>query len=92
LWPKWCKSFEEVPADLVQAIEHAYKVVNWHENMLEEEIPPKWMWGLDWELETWFIEVKRVRENRYSSGGGSDTTEGDGEILENEYSARFRDD
>lgn len=49
---------------MVHAIQHAQTVVNWQENLLEEDTPPEWMWPLDFELEAWFDDVKRRRESR----------------------------
>jgi hypothetical protein len=74
----------------VQAIEHAQKVFAWYETLPEEEIPPNWMWPLDHEVETWFLEVKRARETRSNMAPG-DSDEESGELMENEFAARFRD-
>ena len=87
LWPKWCSSIEEVPYDLISAIEHGQKVISWHENLPESEIPPRWMWPLDHELEIWFVEMKRLRD-----AGTSETPGENVEMMENEFAARFRED
>lgn len=63
---------EDAPADLVAAIEHGLKILNWHENLQEEELPPKWMWHLDWELERWFEEVDALRKQKYSGSDDRD--------------------
>jgi hypothetical protein len=89
LWPKWCSSVEDVPHDLMTAIEHGQKVISWYENLPEEEIPPRWMWPLDHELETWFLEMKRIREAGASMSSPDDQ---DSEMMENEFAARFKDD
>lgn len=85
LWPKGCETIEDVPADLVRAIQHAFKILDWHENLIEEEIPPEWMWNLDHELEPWFERVDEDRKSKY--GGGQDTNK---ETMRNEYAAQFR--
>lgn len=63
---------EEVPIDLIRAVEHAFKVLDWHENLMKEEIPPEWMWPVDHELEMWFEEVERKREAKFGNGAGDD--------------------
>lgn len=55
---------EETPADLQNAIDHALKIISWQENLSPDEVPPIWMWTLDHELETWFKEVKRKRDQK----------------------------
>lgn len=63
MWPPDCRSVEDVPADLVIAIDQANSILIWHENLIKEEIPPRWMWHLDWELEVWWMEIERARKN-----------------------------
>lgn len=60
---------EGLPADLASAISHAFLILNWQENLPEDEMPPRWMWHLDWELEQWFEEVDLARKSKY---GGAD--------------------
>ena len=67
LLPRGVSCIEDVPADLAMAIDHAYKILSWQENLQEDEIPPRWMWGLDWELEAWFEEVEILRKSKYSN-------------------------
>jgi len=38
--------------------------MQWEENLLGDDIPPEWMWGLPDDLSEWFDEV----EERYRSG------------------------
>jgi hypothetical protein len=80
-------SIEEVPWDLASAIDHAIRVCSWQENLMEDEMPPQWMWPFDLELEDWFSEVERARKAKY--GGDSDETS---EMVSNEYSDRFKRD
>lgn len=65
------------------AVEHAFKILDWHENMTKEEIPPKWMWHLDHELDDWFEEVERLRDEKYGRSGDSDS-EDSGPMMKNE--------
>jgi hypothetical protein len=67
LFPQGVSSIEDVPADLALAIDHGFKILSWQENLQEEEMPPKWMWHLDWELEKWFEEVEIARKSKYNS-------------------------
>ena len=56
-------------------------------------MPPKWMWHLDWELETHFEIIKSKREVKY----GSSEFENDEEYadpssnLDNAFASRFFD-
>jgi hypothetical protein len=42
-------------------------VLNWMENLREEEIPPRWMWHLGHEVGPWF---ERIREERDRDASG----------------------
>ena len=72
--PRGVSCIEDVPADLALAIDHGHKILNWQENLMSEEMPPKWMWHLDWELEKWFEEVEISRKSKYD-GGPDDSLE-----------------
>jgi hypothetical protein len=56
-------------------------IVFWQENVLEKDMPPRWMWSLDEELSRHF---ERVRDR-----DGSDVNDDDdrpaGPMLQNEY-------
>lgn len=52
---------------------------------MEEEMPPEWMWHLEHELEPWFDEVKRNREEKW--GRNHDETV---PMTSNEYAERMR--
>jgi hypothetical protein len=79
LFPEGTHSIEHLTWDLAQAIEHAVRVCSWQENLMSEDMPPNWMLPFDSELELWFEEVDRRREDRY--GGGAEES---GSMMENE--------
>ena len=83
-------SVEDLPADLALALDHGYKILAWQENLQEEEMPPRWMWHLDWELEEWFKEIELIRKSKY--GGETDDRE-EVDMMKNsdpEINERFR--
>ncbi len=53
------------------AIEHAHRILDWQENLTEDEMPPHWMWIFEDELKIWFEEVEAKRKDKY--GGGDDS-------------------
>lgn len=58
----------ELPADLSGALDQAFKILSWYENLSADEIPPQWMWTLDHELEDWFFEVDLHRQGKFTDG------------------------
>lgn len=66
------------------AITHAERILDWHENLSADEVPPSWMWALEDELETWFEEVSRKRKERFG-GSARDDEEIDGPSMQNEF-------
>jgi hypothetical protein len=54
------------------AIEQAHRIIGWQENMMSDEMPPRWMWHLDHELELWFERVETEREAKYGGDGSGD--------------------
>jgi hypothetical protein len=52
-------------------VEHAHQILDWQENLTSDEVPPRWMWHLDHELDIWFTRIKRDREERYGGGGSA---------------------
>lgn len=87
LWPR-ATSVEDVPHDFVVALDQAIKINSWFENLSSDEIPPSWMWPLDWELHDHFQRVKEERDKKY---GSSDDTEPDDEMMDhNVYADRFK--
>lgn len=59
------KTLEDAPASTVSAINYGLMIMSWSENLTEKEMPPEWMWPLDWEIESWFITVRNNREKQY---------------------------
>lgn len=88
LWPVGCTSIEEVANDLVMAIQHGYRVLSWFEHLPEDERPPRWMWHLEHELDSWFDQVDQRRKAKY--GGSSDDDGPMGEMMSNELAAGIR--
>ena len=87
LWPSNCASIEDIPWDLTIVIEHAYRILQWQENLGKDEMPPKWMWHLEKKLESWFRSVDEKRKERY---GVHDKDSSDDEpVMKNEYAERF---
>lgn len=84
-----CERIEEVPADLMLAIEHAHRILTWRENLPNEEMPPAWMWHLERELDLWFKQVEKNREDNRPGGGGGD--EGSSGGVQNELTKGMRD-
>lgn len=66
----------EAPAELVQAIQHAYTILNWYENVPSDEMPPAWMWPFPDETGQWFDEVKEARRREREGGGESSNMDG----------------
>lgn len=81
LWPGGMNP-NNVPSDLFYAVEHALRILSWQENLLPEEMPPQWMWHLDWEIEAWFDKIKAKREQER---GGPAADDPNAEYVENEY-------
>lgn len=57
---------------------------------MSEEVPPEWMWTLDHELELWFEEVERKREEKFGRGSSGDDDELPGEMMRNELADEIR--
>lgn len=91
LWPDGSNS-ENVPNDLFVAIEHCTRVLNWQENLFGDEMPPGWMWHLDWEIEAWFEKLKIERERKHNNGVSSSdyNDEGEGMFEENVLFERMK--
>lgn len=64
----------------MDAIAHANMIIGWYENLMEDEIPPMWMWHLPDELDRHFTDVRANRK------AGTQPTDDDidGPVIENE--------
>lgn len=86
--PVDCNNVESMPSDLMVAIDHALHILGWQENMMEDEMPERWKWHLDWEINRHFLDIKRKR-NPENASSSSDEDSGETAWEENSYSARF---
>ena len=68
------------------AVEHAHLILSWQENLMDDEMPPEWMWALDEELNEWFEEVEFRRKQKY---GGNDD-ESTAPMMQNELARERR--
>ena len=89
IFPGEVDNVEDVPWDFMYALTHAFRILSWQENLLEEERPPEWMWPFEDELEIWFEEVDRARKEKYSTDSSGDELP-DGGYMYNEAAERFR--
>lgn len=62
-------------------------VLNWMENRPRKEIPPRWMWHLDHELEAWF---ERIDEERDRSSPSNDRGDVEAPMMKNALTAGMR--
>lgn len=70
------------------AISHAMRILNWRENLPDDEMPPEEIWMHEDELEKWFEEVSEKRNSRF---GGSSSNDVEVPMMSNEeLTERFR--
>lgn len=94
IFPEGISRVADLPVDFFGALEQATRILSWQENLTEDEVPPRWMWHLDWELDTWFLEVKKKRDERFGHKPEEDyenSPESGAAWEDNEYSSRFFD-
>lgn len=86
LLPPGSSSMIDAPADLLRAIYHANKILDWYENFPEDDIPPEWMWPFEEELDKWFKELKAEK------AAGSETSDDRTKVplMDNELTAGKR--
>lgn len=60
-------------------------VNNWYDNLMEEEVPPRWMWPFSEELKGWFEEVKKNRESNRNPSSADEP-----EMTQNELAEGLR--
>lgn len=54
------------------AIDHGARILDWQENLTDEEMPPVHIWHIPDELEFHFERVKEDRKERFGGSGSSD--------------------
>jgi hypothetical protein len=62
LFPEGVGHLLDLPYVLFDAIQRALMILGWHENLLEEEQPPRRIWADNERLNEWFADVKRKRK------------------------------
>lgn len=70
-----------MPAELVDVIGRAQMIIHWQENMLSKDMPPRWMWPLDDELNAHFERLHL----RSPDDSDDDREPIGGAMLQNEY-------
>jgi hypothetical protein len=75
---------------LHNAVDHALRILSWLENLPSDEMPPSWMWCLDWEIESHFKTVDAQRKVKYGESSEADE-DPDAQWEENVYATRFKD-
>lgn len=82
---------ESVPHDFHSAVDHALRILSWQENLPSDEMPPRWMWCLDWEIDKHFEVVESRRKTKYGTSSNGDEELDDSMWEDNVYAARFKD-
>lgn len=59
------------------AVGHANLILSWEENLSDDEMPPRWMWHLPWELKRHMKRVTAAREAKLNRGNNGDAPEGE---------------
>lgn len=83
-------SIVDLPSDFVTAMEQAFRILSWQENLSSKDQPPVWMWTLDWEIENWFHKLNEDRENNGNSSAGRDKRERVDSQQDNVFADRFK--
>jgi hypothetical protein len=71
------------------AIEQALLILNWHENLPPEEIPPQYLWEDPEGQEQWRQQLQ-TRKEYAASTGRSLSDVGDEELVSNDLAREFR--
>lgn len=83
-------SIIDLPSDFVTAMEQAFRILSWQENLPSKDQPPVWMWTLDWEIENWFNKLNEDRESNGSHPGSRDKREKPDIKEDNVFIDRFK--
>ena len=78
-----------MPWFLQVAIEQALMILNWYENLPEEEIPPQYLWEDPEGLEQWRQQLRDRKEYAASTGRPLSDV-GDEELVSNDLAREFR--
>lgn len=76
-----------MPVDLSRAIAHAERILQWQDNLVAKEMPPRWMWIFEESLSNWFEDLKSQREGPAPSS--SDSTDSPS-MMSNVHTDRFK--
>lgn len=68
----------------MSVLSHALFILSMQENMPADEMPPRWMWHLDWEIETHMKLLKSKREAKYGGGNAKVNEDEEPETYESE--------
>lgn len=75
---------------MVVAINQALSVISWHENLPEDEQPPRAIWHSDQLLDDWFREVKERRKEKSSGKRSSYEKADDVPMMSNELASQYK--
>lgn len=78
-----------MPWDFSFCLSHALRILNWQENLPTDEIPPRWMWFFEDELEQWFDDVDRARKSKWNDDYDDREEPAQG-YMYNELTERFK--
>lgn len=84
-------TIETVPHDFHSALDHALRILSWQENLSGDEMPPVWMWPLDWEISNHFEIVESRRKAKYNISSNDEYNDDESAWEDNIYAARFKD-
>lgn len=73
------------------AIEHALTVINWHENLPKEDIPPEYLWADSEGLELWWESVEARREDGVPTSSGDEWDDSEPRMAENDLARYIKD-
>ena len=79
-------SDNDIPWDFQMAVDQAYRIISWLDNLPKKEMPPQWMWPFDEKIIEWFNAVnsdrnggistdesKNLVQNDFAKGRGKDS-------------------
>ncbi len=72
-------------------LDYSLRILSWQENLSSDEMPPVWMWPLDWEIEKHFTVIESKRKAKYGTSSNDEQNLDDEAWEDNVYAARFKD-